>query len=227
MFLSPKPITVFFAVLLSVSLLSQSRYGDLLSDTIIQTNSSVSGVFYAGIDNYLTLHYPFKYGFDSISLSCNNGSIRHDSANYTIIPEWAGSVRITLHAHKGSTCENFGYVTKKVNTVPRPKLMINSIPLENYCELSKDELMEVDSLAIFFSDDIVGSVHWMRVSGYELGYNYGGYFISHESSSNKFGNETRQIIQRISPNKVLTIKTTIESEGKVQQQLPLYRIMVY
>ncbi len=91
----------------------------------------------------------------------------------------------------------------------------------------KKTLLNCDSLAVYVSNDIIGSENWLTISEFLIGYNYGGFHVSHLNITNKLNDKTRQILTYMGPEREISIKLTVESEGKVFRRLPIYKITIY
>ena len=144
-----------------------------------------------------------------------------------IIPDRPGKVRLTLRGITNKDTSEIGYFYFKVFGIPEPKLTLNTIPIESPCSIPKKALLDCDSLGIYFSKDIIGSENWVKVSKFTLGYNYGGFYISHVNLSNKITLNTKQILSQLGPDREITIRPTIISEGNVARELPIYKITIY
>jgi hypothetical protein len=206
----------------------QYRLGKQIDSGLIVTQSSYKGYLYSGIDNFLKIDPSLKKDYDTIILKSNNGKIYTDSNNLIlIIPDRPGKVRLTLTGITNKDTTELGYFYFIVFGIPEPKLTLNTIPIESPCSIPKKALVDCDSLGVYFSNDIIGSENWVKVSRFTLGYNYGGFYISHLNPSNKFTLNTKQILNQLGPDREITIRPTIETEGKVSRELPIYKITIY
>ncbi|MBN1949558.1 MAG: hypothetical protein JW801_00040 [Bacteroidales bacterium] len=212
----------------SQNISSQGRYGVALSETSIQCLSSKKGNLYQGIDNYLKVDTGFFVECEEINVISSNGIALWDSANqYLLIPERAGKLRLSVGCVQCGQEEVMGYRYFNVTNVPEPQLMLDGVPIDNPASLPKSRLLTCDSLSIFFNDDLVGSSEWMLITDFQLGYNYGGFHVSHFNPSNKLSHETREIISRLGPDHEISIRATVKSLGDMRKQLPIYRIRIY
>jgi len=220
---------VFLVVFLTgTGLKAQSRLGDPLEDSTIICHTSKHGYLYLGIDNYVSLHTENLPSADEYMLEANNGTIIPDSNElYLIIPERQGKVRMLLYKISETDTVLIGYQYFTVKMVPDPRLTLNRMPISTPTTLPKKLLMSCDSLGIFVSNDIPGSENWFKITEFTFGYNYGGYYISHKNISNKFTAETRHIIDLTGPDREVSIRPKVESEGNVKLELPIYRIKIY
>jgi hypothetical protein len=208
--------------------MAQGRYGLELSETSIVSLSSKKGYLYAGIDNYLMLDSSLVNNSIFTALGTSNGQVFMDTNNVgLIIPEKAGKLRLSLICTDGSDTVLNGYKYFHVKDIPDPQLTLDSIPIPSNAAIKKNVLLSCDSLGIYFSDDIIGSSHWMIITGFILGYNYGGFYVSHINPTNKLSKETKELINRIGSEEEISIRTTIEYECKIKKELPIYRIQIY
>lgn len=217
-------ILLFFSF--TGKLFAQTRLGTLLPDSSVYTTVSYSGCLYAGIENPIAYQIPDEYKYDRIVLITNNGYIFTDSLTMYTIPSRPGKSRIHVYGLNGHDTTELGYMYFTVKRVPNPYLTINNLPLENPTSMYKLDLIYADSIGIAFSPDIIGSENWVRIEKFELGYNYGGFYLSHINPSNKITIKTKQIISRIAPDRDITIRPTLNS-NKILKEMPIYRITLY
>ena len=142
-------------------------------------------------------------------------------------PARPGNARLTIYCLNSQDTIVLGYKYFIVRNLPDPCLEINGICLSSPSSMSKSSLVAADSISVLFSDDIIGSESWFRVTDFTIGYNYGGFHVSHHNLSNKLSLQTKQIISRIAPDREISISLNIESDGKIKKQLPIYRIRLY
>jgi len=221
-------ILICLLLLYSNNIFCQYRLGKLIDSGLIITQSSYLGYLYSGIDNFLKIDPSLHKDYDTIIINSNNGKIFSDTNNlFLIIPDRPGKVRLTLTGIYKRDSVAVGYYYFKVYGIPEPKLTLNNIPIETPCSIPKKALMDCDSLGVFFSKDIIGSENWVKVSKFTLGYNYGGFYISHLNPSNRLTLSTKQILNQLGPDREIMIRPTIESEGNVIKDLPIYKITIY
>lgn len=221
-------IILFLVFFPTKILLSQYRLGNHLSDKSIVTLSSPRGLLYSGIDNFLTVDPSITKSYDTILIESNNGKIVPDSNNLIlIVPDRPGKVRLTLNGLKHKDTTEIGYRYFNVLGIPEPKLTINNIPISTPCTIPRKAMINCDSLGIFFSEDIAGSDKWLKISKFVLGYNYGGFYIAHLNPTHILTIDTKKILNKIGPDREISIRLTTESEGMVFKELPIYRITIY
>ncbi|MBA7528539.1 hypothetical protein ES705_20726 [subsurface metagenome] len=221
-------LTIFQSTIIAESLQAQGRYGSPLKEDDLTILSSKSGYLYSGIDNFIKVRSHYVKTSDTILFKSTNGDVLHDSGQvYLLIPERPGKVRLTLYAKSDYDTIIIGYKHFIVKRIPKPQLVVNNTIIQTSDTLMKNTLLTCDSLKVFFSDDIIGSDKWLKIKEFSLGYNYGGFHVSHFNPSNKFTEETKHIIRYLGPDRVISIRLTVESEGMITRQLPIYRITIY
>lgn len=207
---------------------SQSRYGVALDSNKITTLSSKTGILYRGIDNYIQIAPFLQAKYDTILVVSNNGKVFYEKDNtLLVIPSRLGKIRLMLTGISGNDTISLGYSCFAVQGVPEPRLTIDDIPINTHCIIPKRALIDCDSLGIYFSQDIVGSEKWLKVTRFILGYSYGGFFVSHINPSNVFSKETKIIINQIGPDREIGILAIVEGEGELTKKLPVYKITIY
>jgi GldM C-terminal domain len=208
--------------------LSQSRFGTELNNSVISALSSRNNILYRGIDNYLQISPLFQSKYDTLIVKCNNGSVFFEKENVLfVMPERLGKVRLMIYGITGKDTVSLGYTYFEVKAVPEPCLTINNTPLSTHCTMPKKILQNCDSLGIYFSKDIVGSENWLKVTGFILVYNYGGFRISYNNPSKIFSKAIKQILNHLGPDREIGILPIVEGEGSLTKKLPIYRITIY
>jgi len=207
---------------------AQFRYGDELKDVDFRILSSRGGHLYSGIDNYIKVSSEIINNFEDIYIESSNGDIFADSGQiYLLIPIRPGKVRLTLYSIAGRDTSVLGYKNFPVKRVPEPQLIVGNTMVNVIDTLMKRTLLDCDSLSIYFSYDIIGSEQWLKIDEFLIGYNYGGFHVSHLNQSCILNDKTKQLITYMAPDREISIKLTVESEGKVYRQLPIYKITIY
>lgn len=207
---------------------AQFRYGDELKDVDFKILSSREGHLYSGIDNYIQVSSETITNLEGIYIESTNGDIFADSGQiYLLIPTRPGKVRLTLYSITGKDTTILGYKNFPVKRVPEPQLIVGNTLVNVVDTLMKRTLLDCDSLIVYFSYDIIGSEHWLKISEFLIGYNYGGFHVSHLNQSCILNDKTKQLITYMAPDREISIKLTVESEGKVYQELPIYKITIY
>jgi hypothetical protein len=205
----------------------QTRYGNELSDSVLKAVDSKNNILYAGIDNRIITDYSrFEEDHEYI-LKVNNGIIFSDSIYYISVPDRPGDARFLVLGIRDNDTALIGYRYFEVRNVPEPLLAVDTLRLKEEDVISKNHLLNCDSLNIFISDDIIGSESWFKIVKFTLGYVYGGYYVEHVNNTNKLSRETKQIIYTIGPTKEIIIKPVVKGEGKLIKELPIFRLTLY
>lgn len=224
----PLPFIICLIHLTVCNTNAQYRYGNELENVDFKILSSRSGNIYSGIDNYMEVSPHLFINSDTLHITSTNGVVIADSGRtYLVIPDRPGKVRIALYSVTGTDTTVLGYTHFIVRRIPDPRLVVGN-QLINYTDtLMKRTLLDCDSLSLYISDDIIGSENWLSISEFLIGYNYGGFHVSHVNQSSVLNNKTRQLITYMAPDRRISIKLTVESEGMVFSQPPIYKITIY
>ena len=222
-------LALMILVCISPDVLSQGRYGIALEDTSLVCISSLEGVLYSGIDNYVRVDSSLYADCDEIYLETTQGIAMKDTNNlFLVIPERPGKVRVSLLCKNESGEEEVArYQLFHVRNLPEPQLTLDTIPISNPSYIAKNVLIRCDSLGVYFSDDLVGSSEWLSITEFQLGYTYGGFHVTHKNETNKISEETKSILNQLGPDHEISIRTTVRAMGNVRKQLPIYRIRIY
>lgn len=222
------PLAFLMIVLPAGTVNAQYRYGNELKDVDFKILSSRGGNLYSGIDNYILVSSEIINNLDSLYIESTNGKIFADSGQiYLLIPDRPGKVRLTLYSIADQDTSVIGYKHFLVKRVPDPQLVVGNTLVEVKDTLMKKTLLNCDSLSVYISYDIIGSEQWLKISEFLIGYNYGGFHVSHLNRSSILNDKTRQLITYMAPDREISIKLTVESEGKVFSRLPIYKITLY
>lgn len=223
-----KSYVIAIAILGSLSLQAQyqTRYGTLLSDGKIYSETSLSNTLYLGIDNRIGVNKRLLDQHDSIILKTNNGKILYDST-YFILPRRVGRLRIEAYAQNGTSLDTLGYYNFKVENLPTPRIAFDNHLLSDTLMVSVESFLRVDSLYIVVSEDIPESRNWIRIREFSLGYNYGGYFIGKTSGSNAVSYEMKELVLKEGAGRYFSIKVITQSDGSLLHTKPIYRVMFY
>ncbi len=221
-------IILFLISIYSIDVFPQGRFGIEIDSSLIITLKSRNRIVYRGIDNFIRVDRSLKTNFDTVIYYCNNGIVLTEDANVLLlIPSRLGNVRLALYGIKGTDTITVGYTIFDVQAVPEPHLTINDKPIPMNCSIPKQVLLGCDSLGVIYSKDIIGSEKWLKIIRFDLGYNYGGYYVSHDNNSNKLSKDIKRVINQIIPGHEIGILAIVESESGIIKKLPVYRISVY
>jgi hypothetical protein len=205
----------------------QTRYGNELGDSVLIAIDSRNNILYTGIDNRIITDYSRFEENCEYTLKVNNGIVFSDSIYYISVPDRPGDARFLVLGIRDNDTALIGYRYFEVRNVPEPLLAVDTLRLKEEDVISKNHLLNCDSLNIFISDDIIGSESWFKIVKFTLGYVYGGYYVEHVNNTNKLSRETKQIIYTIGPTKEIIIKPVVKGEGKLIKELPIFRLTLY
>ena len=224
----PINLSVVLLVGLHASVFAQGRYGTELTEGSLKCRSSVSGDLYGGIDNYVELDTSIYSPDSEFILSSTNGYALHDTLQYFyVFPVNPGKARVMVYEITEADTILLGYTFFEVKRVPDAQLMIDKVIIPSEGQIQKSFLMRSDSLTVYVSDDIPGSETWNHVTEFTLGYFYGGFHVAHLNSSARLMQKTREILYTLGPDREITIKVKLESTGKLETELPVYRLWLY
>ncbi len=184
-------------------------------------------MLYAGIDNPVEINLDDDEDIEEYILEASNGIVFYDSLRFITIPVRSGISRLILSKVEGNDTILKGHKFFHVKSVPDPLLKIDTSCFGEVSVIRKQQLLYADSISIFFSSDIDGSENWFKIKEYSIGYIFGGFYRSYTFQGNQISNATKHVINRISPGKVIVFRVTAESDGKVQKELPVYRLKLY
>lgn len=205
---------------------SQSRYGKQLPEHSITSNVSLSGDFYVGIDNPFTVNLP-GFNLESYQISTNNGEIYQDSLQLIVSPIRPGTIRFMVDDRRGEKQRYLGHLIFNVYDLPDPKLMLDTLIIEDTTVCSINQLINTDSLSIFISSDLPESSNWFTIKEFTIGYNRGGYYVANNNPGAKFSEETKSLIKEMKPGRYISFNAIIQSNTQVSKVLPVVKLLVY
>jgi hypothetical protein len=205
----------------------QYRYGENLSDSIFNLVLSRSNTLYAGIDNPVEIEINDNERFEDYILETTNGVVLYDSLRFITIPVRSGLSRLVLSKIEANDTILKGHRFYQVKNVPDPLLRIDTICYDETSDIYKRQLLQCDSISVFFSSDIMGSENWYKITEYSIGYIFGGFYRSYTFKGNQFSNAAKSVIMRISPGKIIVFRIIAESEGNIRKELPVYRLRLF
>lgn len=210
------------------TVIAQFRYGDELTNINFKILTSRGGHLYSGIDNYILISSEIFKNSDTIHIESTNGKIFADSGQvYLLIPERPGKVRLTIYSIIDRDTTLLGYKHFLIKQIPDPQLIIGNTLISISDTIMKKTLLDCDGLAIYISNDIIGSENWLKISEFSIGYNYGGFHVSHLNLTNTLSEKTKQLLMYMGPDHEISIKLTVESQGFIFSQIPIYKIIIY
>lgn len=214
---------IFYPLILN----GQYRYGESLSDSVFNLAHSRSNILYAGMDNPVEIGISEHENIEDFILETSNGIVFYDSLRFITIPVRSGLSRLVLLKVEDNDTILQGHRFFQVKNIPDPLLKIDTSFFDETSEIYKRQLIQSDSISVFFSSDIIGSENWFKIKEYSIGYTFGGFYRSYSFKGNRITDAAKIIINRISPGKVVVFRITAESEGNIMKELPVYRLKLY
>jgi hypothetical protein len=219
-----KKILLIFLIITTISL-KLAAQDQVDSVVALITLTSKNQNLYAGIDNYLVLKKDSKV-LSSLkyNLSTNNGIIKDADSCFLIVPKFTGLA--TLKIYRITPVNDSIFVKNeefKVLNLPIPSLRIGECAIGSHNYIDRKVFLAGDSLRIFFSDDIISSNTWCKVTSFNFGYQYGNNYISVDNNSPIFSEETIRFLKKINSGQEVVIKVNNISTSQLIKNLPLIR----
>jgi hypothetical protein len=192
------------------------------------SKTSVSGVLYSGIDNYLELSFPDEDSKNyAYHLTTNNGKMFAAENGYLTIPDRAGRsfINIYLITYNSDTL----LVGKKqllVKNVPYPAIKIGNTVVKDSITLDRGIFFANDSMQLFFTDDLPESGKWYRIVNFSIGYVFGSVYISVDADGAKFDQKVRELIRKVNPGKDVLIRVNSVTPTRVLHYLPVVKFKI-
>lgn len=202
-------------------LVQQSYYNKVIPISI----SSKSNLLYNGIDNFLRLQFPdeaskkFHYYVKS-----HNGIVTRTDSGYVVVPKFAGRAFISVFmitSHKDTLI--LGKKEFKVVNLPLPTVKVGDVVINSESVVDRKTFFSGNALKVFFTDDIPNSDTWCNVLYFNLGYSFGGSYVSVDNNGALPSKETIDFIKKIRSGQEITIKVVNISSSIVVKDLPLVR----
>jgi len=206
------------------SLLRRKYYHKIYPTAI----NSKSDVLYDGIDNVLEIQYPDEA---SKKLKCilktHNGILFESDNTYVTIPRNAGRAFISTYIiTENKDTILIGKKEFTVQDVPIPCLKIGGEVIKDQSIIDRKVFFHGEVLQVFFLDDIKNSENWCTVEYFNLGYTYGGKYISVDNKGALLSKRTLDFIEKLKPSENMVIKVSDINCSKVFKHLPLVRFKI-
>ncbi len=198
-------------------------FADQPADSIeVIATQSNSNLLYAGIDNPIKIP---GYSPSDIDVSSSNGKIYETDTGFILIPSQHGKNKLTIK-NKNSPDAGEKQVEMDVIRFPQPDLYIGDERIGADREINKRKLLGADSIHVFFTDDIKNIEEWFEIRGFNLGYHYGGHYLSFDNDGNTFTDKTKRSLISLKPGQDIIIRIQLISKMNISVSRPLYRIKV-
>lgn len=205
------------------SLLQRKYYQRIFPKAV----NSKGNLLYYGIDNELSLQYPdeaskkLKY-----LLKTHNGKIfESDKGGYLTIPKNSGRAFISVFMLTARDTVSLGKKEFTVLSLPIPTLKVGNVVIKDQSIVEKSTFFKKDTLKVFFTDDIDKSDCWCKVEHFNVGYTYGGRYISVDNNGAILSRETLDLLSKIN-NQEVVIKVTNINCSQIYKSLPLVRFKI-
>jgi hypothetical protein len=188
---------------------------------------SKNDLLYYGIDNSLTLQYPDEASKKlKFFLKTHNGMIFESDSGYLTIPRNAGRAFISIYIVTNKDTISIGKKEFTVLQVPIPTIKIGSVVIKDQVAIDRSIFFKKDSLKVFFTDDIRNSDNWCKAEYFNLGYAFGGRYISVDNKGALFTNSALEMIAKMKSNQDVVIKVMSISCSQIFKHLPLVRFKI-
>jgi hypothetical protein len=192
--------------------------------------NSIKDVLYNGIDNTLVLQYPdetsksFRY-----HLKSHNG-LAYKSENgpgFNVIPRNSGRAFISVFIiNKNNDTVLVGKKEFAVINIPLPCLKIKNVVIKDQSSVDRRVFFAGDSIKVLFSEDIPSSDTWCIIERFNIGYAYGGVYVSIDNETPLLTNKTREFLKKLKPSQELVIKVTSITPTGIIRHLPIVRFKI-
>jgi len=192
--------------------------------------NSKKDVLYNGIDNTLVLQYPdehsksFKY-----FLKTHNGIIYKADAGpgYNTIPKNSGRAFVSVFfINKNNDTLLIGKKEFAVLNIPLPSLKVKDIIINDQSSVDRKIFFTNDSIKVLFSEDIPASENWCVIERFNIGYAYGGVYVSIDNETPLLNKKTLDFLRKLRPSQELVIKVTSITPTGIIRHLPIVRFRV-
>ena len=186
--------------------------------------NSKSNMLYEGIDNPLAIRFPdedskkLKYLFKT-----HNGIIFQSDSYYVTVPKNSGRAFISTFLITETDTILIGKKEFAVQKVPLPSLKFGGVVIQDQSVIDRGILLRPDSVKVYFSDDIIGSENWCTAEHFNIGYSFGGRYISIDNKGPLLTRKTREFISKLKSNENVVIKVTNINCSLIYKNLPLVR----
>lgn len=185
--------------------------------------TSISNTLYAGIDNDLVVVYPDdKSKTYNYLITTNNGSLYKTDEGYLTIPKSAGRAFFSIYLiNEDRDTLLIGKKQFVVRNLPLASIKVGNVIINEGAELSKALFMNGDSIKLFFTDDVPESAEWYVVKSFTVGYPYGKQFISAENNGPIIGKDIKDLINKVTENREISIRVNIVAPSGILRFLPI------
>ncbi len=214
---------IIFFICGHLVVLSQSPI-EKSGDTILAANS-INNILYIGIDNVIELNHVGHA--DQLIMTTDNGRIYKEGNTFTCIPKTKGASKLQLY--KATEQDTVLVKEEKFPTLylQEPVVTLDTIKTRGMNQVSKQFLLQCDSVGIYITNDIIDIDSWYTVTGFTFGYVYGSHFISTYNRGKQIGDKVKGYIKKMPPGHELTIRVELITEWELSIKGPVFRATIY
>lgn len=114
-----------------------------------------------------------------------------------------------------------------IKSLPHADIFIGHCNITASMQMNKNEVMSADSLYLFYGNWIANNNSWTRIKKYSLGYNYGNYYISKETTGNRLETAPRRLLLGARPGQDIGMTLSIESAGNIERETNTLHFRIY
>jgi hypothetical protein len=207
----------------NMTVLSQSPI-EKSGDTILAANS-INNILYIGIDNIIELNHVGPA--DQLIMTTDNGRIYKEENAFVSIPKTKGASKLQLY--RATEQDTVLIKEEKFPTLylQEPIVTLDTVKTRGMKEVSKQFMLQCDSVGIYITDDIVDIDSWYTVTGFTFGYVYGSHFISTYNRGKQINDKVKGYIKNMPPGHELTIRVELITEWELSIKGPVFRATIY
>lgn|ERR1035437_4622937 len=189
--------------------------------------NSKKDVLYNGIDNTLMLQYPdetsksFRY-----YLKSHNGIVykAETGSGFNVIPRNSGRAFISIFViNKTNDTILVGKKEFAVLNIPLPCLKVKDVIIKDQATVDRRVFFTGDSIKVLFSEDIPSSDTWCIIERFNIGYAYGGVYVSIDNETPILTSKTLDFLKKLKPAQEVVIKVTSITPTGIIRHLPIVR----
>jgi hypothetical protein len=164
----------------------------------------------------------FKY-----LLKTHNGTLYKADMGYNIIPRNSGRAFISIYViTKDIDTILVGKKEFTVLNIPLPSLKMKDIIISEQSNVDRRIFFTGDSLKILFTEDIPSSDVWCTIERFNIGYTYGGVYVSIDNETPLLTGKTLDFIKKLRPAQELVIKVTSMNPTGIIKHQPIVRFRI-
>lgn len=193
----------------------------------IKAIDSKANYLYVGIDNKLRV-FNKLVPLASLTMETDNGVIFKEEEGFYIHPAKPGKSNIKAFNIKNGDSVLIAEGEFIVYKFPKPKLVINGRVTEENDIVTKQELINSDSLGLdlHFSSDLKNIDNMYEIISFSIGWVYGNHYMQKRSAGTRLNSQCKQLVSNIPPGTETVIRVMIKSNDIIYKKRPIFRIRV-